>query len=123
MFFVTKTESHHRVQLAYKEGSSKLFLDVHDRLNMNIMNMILTIEQAKELGEKLIEFSAVAPKFYIKIMDKYVNYDTCDGRYFLATAAETGILKTQFTLEEINNEPKLKEFAEYKIPVNSAVSW
>lgn len=61
--------------------------------------------------------------YYLKLIDgsdeemQYINYRKEEEEVFIGDDANTVYMQTKFTLQEINSNPKLKKYAQFKVPV------
>lgn len=84
----------------------------------------LSLKDAEALGIALIEAAkagkVVPQRYYIKLFDQEEGY-LCKSSfgYVLDSNEETQHWQTQFTLEDIESDPELKKFEQFKIPVTA----
>ena len=72
---------------------------------------------------KSVGLEPIERLYYLKLIDgsdeemQYINYRKEEEEVFIGDDANTVYMQTKFTLQEINSNPKLKKYAQFKVPV------
>ena len=75
---------------------------------------------------KSVGLEPIEQLYYLKLLDgvneldreqQYINFCRTDDEIWIDSSYQDSSAQTKFTLHEINSNPKLKKYAQFKVPV------
>lgn len=112
---LTNANEYTAVKRLSEQGVTPLFEWLYDNSRHKTGNKgVLELMSLLTLGYTLEK----EEKYYLVVNNLYVNFDTKDAKLSFEDNTEFKQWKTKFTLKQIKENPLLRPFEMFKVPVN-----